>query len=37
MLNIIINIVNIIVGFCITARLNTLGFDVTTKPNVFWS
>jgi hypothetical protein len=37
MLNIFINIANIIVGFCITARLNTLGFDVTAKPNVFGS
>ena len=30
-----INIVNIIVGFDVTAKLNALGFDVTVIPNIF--
>jgi hypothetical protein len=34
-LNIMINITNIIVGFGIATRLNTLGSNVTTRPNTF--
>ena len=32
-----INIINIIVGFGVAARLNALGFDVPVKPNAFGS
>jgi hypothetical protein len=33
-LNIIINIINIIVGFDIVARFNVLGSDIITRPNI---
>jgi hypothetical protein len=36
-LNIIINIINIIVGFGVAAKLNALEFDVTARSNAFKS
>jgi hypothetical protein len=36
-LNIIINIINIIVGFCVATKFNALESDVTVESNVFRS
>jgi hypothetical protein len=36
-LNIMINIINIIVGFSIATRLNALKFDIATRLNAFES
>jgi hypothetical protein len=35
-LNIIIYIINIIVGSGVTTKFEALGSDVATKPNTFW-
>jgi len=34
-LNFMINITNIIVGFGVATRLNTLGSNITIRPNTF--
>jgi len=34
-LNIIINIVNIIIGFCVVTKLNALESDVIAESNIF--
>ena len=36
-LNIIINIINIIVGFCVATKLDAFKSDVIAEPNVFKS